>query len=227
MINIPIRRINLKKTTILFDLDGTLIDSTEAILESFQYAFDKQHFAFKGTQEDITNEIGYPLDVMFMTLGVKKDIVWDFVDSYKEHYREISDQKTVLLPNATEAVKLAHSFANLAIVTTKTSEYSKILLDKLCLIEYFDVLIGRQEVIKPKPHPEPIFKALEYLKIVPSNNVFMIGDTKLDLIAANDAKINSMGVLCGYGTQEELVKYSSNIVADSLEAVKRVKKIKN
>ena len=215
------------KTTILFDLDGTLIDSTEAILESFQYAFDKQNFRFKGTSEDIKNEIGYPLDVMFHTLGVKKDMVWDFVDSYKEHYREISDQKTVLLPNATEAVELAHSFATLAVVTTKTSEYSRILLEKLGLMEYFEVLIGRQEVTHPKPHPEPIFKALEALKVEPSKDIYMIGDTKLDLIAANDAQINSIGVLCGYGTQEELVKYSSNIVADSLQAVKTIKKIKN
>lgn len=217
----------MKKTTILFDLDGTLIDSTEAILESFHYAFNKQNFNFEGTNQDIKNEIGYPLDIMFESLGVKKDKIWDFVDSYKEHYREISDQKTVLLPNATEAVKMAHSFATLAVVTTKTSEYSRILLEKLGLMDYFEVLIGRQEVSRPKPNPEPIFKALECLNLKSSNDVFMIGDTKLDLIAAQEASITGIGVLCGYGTKVELEKYSSNIVADSLQAVKTIQKIKN
>ncbi|MEA3290681.1 MAG: HAD family hydrolase [Campylobacterota bacterium] len=214
-----------KEKTILFDLDGTLIDSTDAILESFYYAFKKNNFVFKGTKEDITKEIGYPLDVMFHTLGVPKDIVWDFVDSYKENYKNIANEKTTLLPNAVEAVKLASSFARLAIVTTKTTQYSKVLLEKLELLHYFETMIGRQEVVNPKPHPEPIFKALEELNLKVSENIYMIGDTKLDLIAANEAKISSIAVLCGYGEKEELSTFTEHIVNDSLEAVKSIQKM--
>ncbi|MEA3354374.1 MAG: HAD family hydrolase [Campylobacterota bacterium] len=214
-----------KQKTILFDLDGTLIDSTEAILESFYYAFDKHDFEFKGKIEDITKEIGYPLDVMFHTLGVPKNIVWDFVDSYKENYQIIANDKTILLPNAVEAVKLASSFATLAVVTTKTTQYSKVLLEKLELLHYFETMIGRQEVVNPKPHPEPILKALENLNIGATKDVYMIGDTKLDLIAANEAKISSVAVLCGYGKKEELSIFTEHIVNDSLEAVKSIQKI--
>ncbi len=77
----------------------------------------------------------------------------------------------------------------------------------------------------PKPNSEPILKALENLKINPSKEIFMIGDTKLDLIAASEAKISSVAVLCGYGEAEELGQYTSNICNDSLEAVKLVKNI--
>ncbi len=73
---------------ILFDLDGTLIDSTEAILESFHYAFDDQNFNFNGKNKDIENLVGYPLDVMFKELGVSSEKVWDFVDSYKTNYKK-------------------------------------------------------------------------------------------------------------------------------------------
>jgi len=87
---------------ILFDLDGTLIDSTEAILESFAIAFK----TFKDeipADNLIKAEIGHPLDAMFITLGEEKERVWDYVDAYKMHYRKISCAKTVILPKAREA----------------------------------------------------------------------------------------------------------------------------
>ncbi|MEA2051091.1 MAG: HAD family hydrolase [Campylobacterota bacterium] len=212
------------KKTILFDLDGTLIDSTEAILECFHYAFSEQNFKFFGTNEDIKNEIGYPLDIMFYNLGVDKNKVWDFVDSYKKEYSKISIKKTFLLSNAKKSIDLASTFATLAIVTTKTTSYSIKMLEDFGIFEYFDTIIGRQEVKNPKPDPEPVEKALKNLNINPSLDVYMIGDTKLDIIAANKANINSVGVLCGYGKREDLSLYTNNIVADSLEAVESIKK---
>ncbi len=207
---------------ILFDLDGTLIDSTDAIVGCFYHSFKELDFNFKGSVEDIKNEIGYPLDVMYHTLGVPKDKVSNFVDSYKKEYRKISQAQTFLLPQAVECVKLASSFARLGVVTTKTTAYTIPLLENFGIMSYFETIIGRQEVVNPKPHPEPIFKALENMGLKASSNIYMIGDTKLDIIAANDAKINSVAVLCGYGKKDELVKYTQNIVTDSLEAVKLI-----
>ncbi len=210
--------------TILFDLDGTLIDSTDAILECFYHAFQEQGFNFKGCNDDIKKEIGYPLDIMFFNLGVEKSKVWDFVDSYKLEYRKVSIGKTTLLQNALESVKLASTFARLGVVTTKTTQYSIPILENFGIMKYFETIIGRQEVENPKPHPEPILKALKNMNIKPSMGVYMIGDTKLDIIAANAAKINNIALLCGYGEIDELSKYTQNIVTDSLEAVKRIQK---
>ena len=202
---------------ILFDLDGTLIDSTEAILESFAVAF--KTFG-KDVPEDkrIKAEIGHPLDVMFLTLGVGKDKVEAYVYAYKMHYREISCAKTVLLPDALEAVKLASKYATLGVVTTKTAKYSIELLEHMGLMDYFDVLIGREDVINPKPHPEPIEKALAKLPS-DTSEVWMIGDTCMDMIAARDANVDSVGVVCGYGTVESLRKCTDNIYQNALEAV--------
>ncbi len=202
---------------ILFDLDGTLIDSTEAILESFGVAFK----AFEDevpANELIKAEVGHPLDVMFQILGVEKERVWDYVNAYKMHYREISCAKTMLLPKAREAVELASKHATLGIVTTKTAKYSIELLEHMGLMSYFEVLIGREDVQNPKPHPEPIQKALLKLPTV-TNEIWMIGDTCMDMLSAKSANIASVGVTCGYGSVEMLSKCSDNIYQNALQAV--------
>jgi len=209
--------------TILFDLDGTLIDSTEAILESFHNSFDLHNYPY-ADDEAIKALIGHPLDVMYRALGVEEAKVWDFVNTYKEHYREISTQKTVLLANAKEAVEAAHSFATLGIVTTKTGKYSRVLMEHFGLMDKFDVLIGREDVTHPKPNAEPILKALQQLQS-DDEDVWMIGDTTMDLIAAKSAGVNAIGVLSGYDTKEELCKECDIILGDSLDAVSYLKSI--
>ena len=206
---------------ILFDLDGTLIDSTEAIVESFHHSF-KTHNHPHPKDELITALIGYPLDIMFNELGVEQSRVWDFVDTYRENYRKISTQKTILLQNAREAVLQASEFATLGIVTTKTGTYSKILMEHFELMHHFEVLIGRENVEMPKPDAEPILKALESLKR-DDKDIWMIGDTKLDLISAKAANVNSIGVLSGYDDFDALKVHTNVIFSDVLEAVEYLK----
>jgi phosphoglycolate phosphatase len=202
---------------ILFDLDGTLIDSTEAILESFTVAF--QSFGKEVPDEELIKaQIGHPLDHMFATLGVEAEKVWDHVAAYKMHYRKISCAKTVLLPDAQAAVELAGKEAVLGVVTTKTAKYSIELLEHMGLMKHFQVLIGREDVENPKPHPEPVQKALAKLPTV-TDEIWMIGDTCMDMLSAKHAKIGGVGVTCGYGTQDALAKCSDNICQNALEAV--------
>ncbi len=209
---------------ILFDLDGTLIDSTDAIVDTFHYTFEFYEQE-KPSKEAIKALIGYPLDVMFGELGVEQNRVWDFVDTYKEEYRRISTSKTELLPCAVKAIKVASEIAALAIVTTKTGKYSQLLMEHFDLMKYFELLIGREDVEKPKPDPQPILRALEHLPN--DDDVWMIGDTKLDIISANKAKIKSIGVLSGYGTIDELQSFTNVIFNDALEAVLHIKGTKN
>jgi len=206
---------------ILFDLDGTLIDSTEAILECFHHSFDVHNYAHP-SDDTIKALIGYPLDMMYKDLGVKKEKVWDFVATYKECYRKISTEKTYLLDQAREAVVLASTFASLGIVTTKTGQYSEILMQNFGLMTYFEVLIGREHVTHPKPHEEPILKALESFDIK-EEEIWMIGDTKLDLLSAKSANVASIGVLCGYGDYMTLNKHTENIFKNTYDAVKFLK----
>ncbi|MDD3324435.1 MAG: HAD family hydrolase [Sulfurospirillaceae bacterium] len=204
--------------TILFDLDGTLIDSTDAILESFGVAYETFGHAAPDDKE-VKALIGYPLDIMFATLGVKESEVDSYVMAYKEYYRLISRKKTTLLPLALEAIKEASRGAKLGVVTTKTARYSQELLEHFGVMDYFEVLIGRESVQNPKPHPEPILKAMSVMGALP-NSTWMIGDTVLDLISAKEAKIKSVAVLCGYGKKSELELHTRHITHNTLDAVK-------
>ncbi|MEA3456528.1 MAG: HAD family hydrolase [Campylobacterota bacterium] len=205
---------------ILFDLDGTLIDSTEAILESFDVAFG--HFgAAVPPAEKITAEIGHPLDRMFLSLGISEAEVWEYVGAYKSHYRQISRQKTILLPEAEMAVKRASEIARLGVVTTKTGKFSIELLEHMNLMHYFEVMVGREDVENPKPHPEPIFTALSKFKMV-KNKCWMIGDTCMDMLSAKEAGVTGIAVTSGYGSRQQLLACSSLVTENALDAVSSI-----
>lgn len=123
-----------------------------------------------------------------------------------------------MLKDAKKAVELAHKHATLGVVTTKTAKYSVELLEHMGLMDYFAVLIGREDVQNPKPDPEPIQKALAKLPS-DTNNIWMIGDTCMDMLAAKSAEVGSVGVTCGYGTIESLAKCTDNIYQNAYEAV--------
>ncbi len=203
---------------ILFDLDGTLIDSTEGIINSFDFAFDAFGMP-RANKEEICSLIGYPLEDMFTKLGVDGEVD-GYVKKYKENYEKIATKTTVLLANAKEAIELAATLAPLAVVTTKTAKYSKEILEYFDVAKYFKVIIGRENVIHPKPHKEPILKALQFLGVKADMNSYMIGDTCLDMNSAFNAKINAIGVLGGYSKEEELKKCSPKIALNALEAIK-------
>jgi len=211
-----------KDTTILFDLDGTVIDSTEAILESFHNSFDVYKLSHPG-DEEIKALIGHPLDHMYIDLGVEEVLVWEMVKTYKEHYAKIYKEKTILLEYAVESIRLAQEVARLGVVTTKTGTYSRDLLDHFGLMSAFEVLIGREDVVEPKPSAEPINKAMDLMHSDKSRT-WMIGDTRLDIASANNAGIQSVAVTSGYDTKEELSTLTHRIENNVLEAVKYISK---
>ena len=209
---------------ILFDLDGTLIDSTEAILESFQKAYETFGKEVPAS-DDIKSLIGLPLEVMFVKLGVDEAESLDYVKAYKEHYKTIHTEKTVLLPNVREALELAENHGRLGVVTTKTSEYSRILLEHFDIMKHFNILIGREDVTNPKPDPEPVERAMNALGYHYGKVTYMIGDTMADIIAAQKADIASIGVLCGYGNKDDLEEHADFVVKDAYQAVRLIEKI--
>ncbi|MCF6243503.1 MAG: HAD family hydrolase [Sulfurovum sp.] len=209
---------------ILFDLDGTLIDSTEAILESFKKAYEVFGKELP-TPDAIKSLIGLPLEIMFQKLGVTEADSMDYAKEYKEHYKTIHTEKTVLLPHVREALELAVNHARLGVVTTKTSEYSRILLEHFDIMKHFNILIGREDVTNPKPDPEPVERAMNALGYHYGKVTYMIGDTTADMIAAEKADIASIGVLCGYGKKDDLDEYADFVVKDAYSAVRLIEKI--
>jgi len=215
--NTPIHQNDI---VILFDLDGTLIDSTEAILESFRESFSVLGGDCPG-EEEIKALIGHPLEEMYRRLGAGEERTQEYVRTYKETYRRIHTEKTVLLPGAAEAIRHAACFARLGVVTTKTGRYSRELLEYFGVMHHFEVLIGSEDVKRHKPHPEPIRKALELMGGVPQR-CWMIGDTCLDMRSAAAAGIGGIAVTCGYGSRGELAACTDKIEENVRDALTRI-----
>lgn len=254
----------MKNLTLLFDLDGTLIDSTTSILAGFREAFLKFDVEYPGDKV-VKDLIGYPLDYMFEKMGISINEVPNFIDAYKAKYREIYLDQTSLKFDAKEALKIASEFANLGVVTTKTSKYSQILLEHLGIAKFFGVIIGRDDVKEPKPAAEPINLALKRLGVnlksvgnrkildkfagdvvskssfdnnlnlsekqsstsnfnMANERIFMIGDTKLDALAAKNANIKSLGVRYGYGDEAQLLEHFDAVFDNVSQAVTYAKK---
>lgn len=210
------------RKTILFDLDGTLIDSTPAILNSFQYAFKELQLK-TCKDEDIKALIGFPLDVMFSTLHPDyKHLSQKFIEFYRIKYKEVYLEQTSLLPSVKDALELAKEFSDLGVVTTKGGLFTKPLLDFLGILHFFEVIIGRDDVQFPKPHSEPIIKALDKMQ-KDKTNAYMVGDTHLDILSAKSAEIIPVAVCCGYESKENLSFYTENIKNSALDAVIYIK----
>ena len=209
------------KKTILFDLDGTLIDSTSAILKGFDSAF-VAHGKQTPDHDALKSLVGYPLEIMFEKLGADKNLLADYVKEYKACYEKIYLDETTLLPYAMEALKEASTFADVGVVTTKTSKFSIILLEHLGVMKFIKTVVGRDDVVNPKPDPEPINLALNRLE-KEKDNAFMVGDTIMDLKAAKSALITGVGLTYGYGKESDLRQFSEHIFANPLEAVSFIK----
>ncbi|EAH6164526.1 HAD family hydrolase [Campylobacter jejuni] len=209
--------------TILFDLDGTLIDSTDAILNSFQGAFKALGLTSKNNEE-IKNLIGYPLEQMFRMLYPDKvNLSKEFVLAYREIYAQIYLEQTTLLPKAKEALELGSEIADLGIVATKGGKFTPILLDYLRVKKFFKTLITLEDVTNPKPSSEPIILALKRLNKT-QENAYMIGDTILDIQAAISANITPLALTCGYGNENEL-KAHSMVFLNAYEAVNYIARL--
>ena len=215
----------MKNKIILFDLDGTLIDSTQAVYEGICKACETFHYPTP-SYEKISSQIGHTLEDMFSAFQVESSKIPEFIAVYREHYGKICNAKTHLLENAQKAIIEAYQFAHLGVVTTKTGKFSKIILEYLKILDYFTCVVGREDVKEAKPNAVPILLALKSMPAnISKHNIYMIGDTPLDIQAANNAKIKSIGVLSGYASLELLQQYTNNIVKDSLEAVRNIKSL--
>lgn len=207
------------KKTLLFDLDGTLIDGTSAILDAFKVALDD---TLRFDSKKIQAMIGYPLEVMFANLGFNEEEIKLRIEKYRQCYETIYLAQTTLLPSVKEALLLASSFADLAVVTTKSSLFSKNTLHHLGVLHFFRTVVGKDDVREAKPSAEPILKALKLIN-KGKENAFMVGDTSLDIKAALNAGISCVALSCGYEELQSLQKHNVVIKASAFEAVEYIK----
>ncbi len=201
---------------VCFDLDGTLIDSTDAIVDSFQHAFATLGETVP-ERKRIVETISVPLEEQFRLLSAKHPV--QAAEVYRAHYNVEAPEKTVLLPGARASLtRLKEAGLKLGIATSKRRSSAEIILEHLDVLSLFDACVGPEDVNHPKPHPESLHLVMQLLDIRPNAMVF-IGDSSYDVEAAHAAGIPCFCVTTGYSEASELLSYKPAGVFEGLEAV--------
>lgn len=206
----------MKEKILLFDLDGTLIDSTQAIWESFILAARDYGLSLEDRYDEVEQKIGMTLAEMFLQVGIPSEKVGECVQTYRGYYQQKFLEKTFLLPKVKETIQRVQNSYRMGIVTSKSHYFSEKILEHFGLLKYFFTLVGIEDVKKAKPDAEPILKALEGISYQ-KDRVFMIGDTSFDIQAAKNAGVIGIGVNGRY--QKDLYKHTNLVFENIGDAV--------
>ena len=204
--------------TVLFNLDGTIIDSAEGIINSFSYTFRKLGLP-SVPREEMGVFIGPPLLYSFETIcGLSKDEARRAVEIYREYYREKGIYEIRVYEGIEELLKkLKESGKKVLLATSKYELYDLQIIERLGFAEYFDFAAGSLAGGERGTKAEVIEYALAAVGAEKESTV-MVGDRMHDIAGAKAAGIASIGVLFGYGTREELeANGASHIAADTRE----------
>jgi len=192
---------SLRYSAALFDLDGTLIDSGQDIVESVRRALG-QVFSDRGLPEaaDVLVLIGQPLDAIVRQLGYPADAesTLRFAETYRAYYAEHFNDNTKVYPGIKELLAgLQQAGVKLGLVTTKHQSQAEFTLAGAGLSGYFDYVHGWLEGRRHKPDPEPVLAALSRLDASPGSAI-MVGDSELDIEAAKAAGVDTCAVTYGF-----------------------------
>ena len=182
-----------KINTLLFDLDGTLVNTNEIIIESYKHAF-REHLPEKHfTREAIIDMIGPPLDEIFSNYTKSPFKIKKMIDTYRLFYKAHEHDHFYLYEDVYETLKkLKNSGYNMAIVTSKFLVSAQPSIEHFNLDSIFDVIVTLDDVDNPKPDKEPVEVALSQFDHV--DKALMIGDNASDILSAKNADILSAGV---------------------------------
>lgn len=182
--------------TVLFDLDGTLIDSIRLILDSYHYTLS-QHQLPARSDDDWLKGIGTPLHVQFAEWQEHPERLQAMIATYREYNLKHHDRMVTVYPGVVDAVRELKA-AGLAtgLVTSKNRQGALRGLTLVGLEALMDVLVCADEVTNPKPHPEPVEKAVALLGAEPASTVY-VGDSLHDMHSGRAAGVKTAAALWG------------------------------
>lgn len=209
---------------LIFDLDGTLVDTCPDIIETIKFIIAQYGFKEKSDGYIRSCIGGGARNVLLKVLGEDKAALIDteILPLFVKHYTDNCAKKTFAY-DGVEAVledyKKRGKF--LSVATFKIRSATEKILKTLNLIDYFDILITADDVKNPKPHPDCIQAILAYYRCEPSQAI-LIGDTKTDYLTGSNAGIAVCGVTFGYGDPDEVRALKPAYVIDTITELEEV-----
>lgn len=204
---------NSEITTLLFDLDGTLINTNELIIASFTHTLN-HYYPGQYTRKDILPFMGPTLDETFGSID--PDRMDEMITRYRKHNIEHHDLLVTQFDGVYETIEsLAQSNYRLGVVTTKRRDLAERGLQLTNLDKFFEVVITFEDASKTKPDPEPLFKALSRFN-AEATEAMMIGDNYHDIMAGKKAGTLTAGVSWSLKGREFLESYKPDYMLERM-----------
>lgn len=190
-----------KIDTILFDFDGTVMDTNDVIINSWQHTYR----TLENREEDVANIVktfGEPLEITMQKLFPDVPIE-ESVRVYRSYHRDNFGELISICPGMKELLQeLKKQQYKTGLVTSRLKTTTIQGLEKYGLAPYFDVIVTAEDTDKHKPDPAPVLIALERLAAAPEKSL-MLGDTMFDILCARNAGVASVLVEWGIALTEE------------------------
>jgi len=197
---------------IIFDLDGTLIDSYQAIYISFEFAYKNmglQALPF----DEVKRVVGYGLRNIFRHL-LGEERMLEALRLFRQKYEEVYRQNTHFLPGGRELLEALYCRGiKLAVATNKLGRLSREIFQHFEIENLFTVIVGDEDVSHNKPHPEMLFYAIEKMGLQ-NEDVIFVGDSLIDVQTGKNAGVRVFVIPTGVSRREELEKAQPSVILD-------------
>lgn len=208
----------MKIEGIVFDLDGTLIDTLDDLMDSVNFALAKYDFPARNLDEIrsfVGNGVKRLVDLS-VPEGTSEEIGADCLAVFKEHYKGNSRNKTAPYAGIKEMLaKVKEKGYKTAVVTNKIQD-AAIEIIRSFFGDKIDVIIGQVDGVAQKPEPDGVWLALEKLGVSKENSVY-VGDSEVDCMTAHNAGIPCIGVTWGFRDRSVLEEHKAEFIIDKPE----------
>ncbi len=207
----------MKLKAILFDIDGTLLDTHEYIYQAFEASLKKHHKPIP--RKELQKIMGKPLEECYRIL-TKLENVSNLAGEHNT-FQVANPQLVKPFPNTVSTLEhLKEKGMLISAVTTRAGSTVKQTLEETGLIHYLNYIVAFEDVTNPKPDPEGIRKALTYFEIKPED-AMMVGDSDVDVMAGQNAGVTTVGVTYGFHGKK-IVQTKPDYVIDDIKEIVQI-----
>ncbi len=206
--------------TLLFDLDGTLIDSKPGIQTAMRKALDTESVPY--TQEILDQIVGPPFRISMRDFFKihDEDLVEKLVSIYRGNYQAGDWRDCSIYPGVVDMlVELKRAGYVLGLATSKPLKYTSTIMNELDLSKHFDFVGGSKGDSINELKTDVINMVLDRLNVTDLDSVLMIGDRLYDIVGAKSSRVDSVGVLWGYGDREELESHGADYILSTPDEI--------
>ncbi|MDO9465156.1 MAG: HAD-IA family hydrolase [bacterium] len=205
---------------IMFDLDGTLVDSMKDITNAGNFTLENFGLMKKSEQE-ITSYVGDGREhLVKKLLGDKQNFLKEAVSVFGEYYKKHSMDNSILYPNVKEVLEYFKDKKK-AVVSNKNHEEVVSNLKSLAIYDYFKNIIGGDEVEYIKPSPFQLCKTMQGFHVNEKKSI-MVGDMDIDILAGKNAGILTCAVTYGVSKKEDIIRAEPDFIIDDIIKLKDI-----